>query len=297
MQTTLPIEKIIPDKAQPREYFNAQKMFQISESIKSEGITQPLDVMDNEDGTYLLIDGERRYRAATELGLREVPVTINPKMSDSERFVRQFHMQEYREEWTPVEKAQSIIKIAETLGMTLEKTCEYLKVSPRDTRRYVAFAMLADKPAYLDSGVPLEYAESIKGMKAVARKVASDELDSGLSHNDERVLESRVIEMVKSGTLKNRSHITKISDSIRKEPEVLRRLLDTTQTVDSPEQLFREAKAKGAHALRNIVYNARYIKQHGKMFLENNDVKVSVEEFDALASARDMLNRLLDAAS
>ncbi len=296
MPTTLPIEKIIPDKNQPREYFNAQKMMQIRESIKVEGIAQPLDVMDNEDGTYLLIDGERRYRAATELGLREVPVKINPKMSDEERFVRQFHMQEYREEWTPIEKAQSIVKIAETLGMTLEKTCEYLKVTPRDARRYIAFAMLADKPAYLESGVPLEYAESIKGMKAVARKVASDELDSGISHNDERILEARVISMVQAGTIKNRSHITKISDSIRKEPEVLRKLLDTKVEITSPEQLFRDAKAKGAFALRNTVYNARYIVQHAKVFMENQDVKVTPEEFDVLVKARDTLSRLIDVA-
>lgn len=296
MPTTLPIEKVLPDKSQPREYFNAQKMMQIRESIKAEGIAQPLDVMDNEDGTYLLIDGERRYRAAMELGLREIPVTINPKMTDEERFVRQFHMQEYREEWTPIEKAQSIVKIAETLGMTLEKTCEYLKVTPRDTRRYIAFALLADKPAYLESGVPLEYAESIKGMKAVARKVASDELDSGLSHNDERILEARVISMVQDGTIKNRAHITKISDSIRKEPEVLRKLLDTSIAVESPEALFREAKAKGAFALRNTVFSAKYIIQHGKVFLDNRDVKVSIEEYDTLGRARDMINRILDVA-
>lgn len=295
-QLKLPIEKIIPDKSQPREYFNPQKMLQIRESIKAEGMAQPIDVMDNEDGTYLIIDGERRYRAAMELGLREVPVKINPKMSDEERFVRQFHIQEYREEWTPLEKAQSIVKIAETLGMTLEKTCEYLKVTPRDSRRYIAFAMLADKPAYLESGVPLEYAESIRGMKAVARKVASDELESGISHNDERILEARVISMVQAGTIKNRSHITKISDSIRKEPEVLKTLLDTSKEVTSPEQLFREAKAKGAHALRNIVFNARYIAQHAKVFLETPDVKVSVDEYDSLVRARDMLNRLIDIA-
>jgi len=63
----LPIDKIFPDKAQPREYFAADKMLQVRESLAKEGMTTPIDVMDNEDGTYLIIDGERRYRAATEL--------------------------------------------------------------------------------------------------------------------------------------------------------------------------------------------------------------------------------------
>lgn len=293
---TLPIDVISANPNQPREYFNAEKMFQIRESLRREGIISPLVVMDNEDGTYLIVDGERRYRAAKELGYTEVPVVIEAKMDDVQMRIRQFQVQQYHEEWTPIEKAKSIIVMAEALNMTLTDTCKMLGVTPRDTRTYVAFAELADKSAYLASETPLSYAESIKGFKAVVRRVASNELDAGLSHNDERILEGRVIEMIKNGTLKNRAHITKISDAVRKEPEVLKRLLDTTQTVDSPEQLFREAKAKGAHALRNTVYNARYIKQHVKAFMENMDVKVTPEEFDVLISARDALNKLIDIA-
>lgn len=295
-QRTLPIEKIVPNPNQPREYFNADKMFQVKESIRREGIISPIVVMDNEDGSYLIVDGERRYRCAVELGHREVPVVIEPKMDDLQMRIRQFQIQEYHEPWTPIEKAKSIIVIAEEWNMTLAETCKMLGVTARDTRRYVAFAELADKAAFTASEVPMDYTEGIKALKSVARSVASKELDAGFSKNDEKILEGRVIHMVKSGTLKNRAHITKVTDSIRKEPEVLRRLLDVNQVIDSPEQLFREAKAKGAHALRNVVYNARYIKQHGKVFLENLDVKVSVEEFDVLASARDMLNKILDLA-
>lgn len=291
---TLPIEKIFPDKSQPREYFAADKMLQVRESIKAEGMTTPIDVMDNEDGTYLIIDGERRYRVATELGWRDVPVVVNPKMSEVERFVRQFHIQEYHEPWTPIEKARSIIKIGETMGLTLVETCAYLKVSPRDTRRYVAFAELADPMGYIESELPLDYTEGIKMLKGVARKVSEFELDENFSKQDEKMLESRVIDMVKGGTVKNRSHLTKIADAMKKEPATLTKLLNPEQVVESPEQLFREAKAKGAHALRNTIYNARYIVQHGKKFLESPDVKISPEEFDALVRARDVLTRLID---
>lgn len=295
-QRTLPLDKIFPNPNQPREYFNAEKMFQIRESLRREGIISPLVVMDNEDGTYLIVDGERRYRAAKELGYTEVPVVIEPKMDDIAMRIRQFQVQQYHEEWTPIEKAKSIIVMAEALNMTLTDTCKMLGVTPRDIRTYVAFAELADKSAYLASQTPLSYVEGIKAFKAVVRRVASDELDAGLSHNDERILEGRIIEMIKNGTLKNKAHITKISDAVRKEPEVLKRLLDLNQTVDSPEQLFREAKAKGAHALRNTIYNARYITQHIKAFMEVMDVKVTPEEFDVLIRARDALTKLIDIA-
>ncbi len=290
----LPIEKIFPNPHQPREYFNAEKMFQIRESLRREGIISPLVVMDNEDGTYMIIDGERRYRSAIELGYTELPVVIESKMDDVQMRIRQFQVQQYHEEWTPIEKAKSIIVMADALNMTLAGVCDMLGVTARDKRTYVAFAGLADKTNYLASETPLSYAEGIQGFKAVVRKVASEDLDSGLSHNDERILEGRIIEMIKNGTLKNRAHITKISDAVRKEPEVLKRLLDLNQIVESPEQLFREAKAKGAHALRNTVYNARYISQHIKTFMGNMDVKITPEEFDVLVRARDSLSRLID---
>ncbi len=293
---TLPIEKIFPDKNQPREYFAADKMFQVRESIRKHGIITPLNVMENGDGTYLLVDGERRYRASMELGLREVPVIIEPPMSDEDRLIRQFQIQEYHEPWTPLEKAQSIITLSDTLNMTLQETCTLLGVNPRDTRRYVAFAELADKAAYLSSEVPIDYTEGIKMLKGVARRVADTELDESFSKQDEKILESRVIDMVRSGTIKNRSHLTKIADAMKKEPETLKKLLNPEQAVESPEQLFREAGAKGAHALRNTIYNARYIVQHGKKFLETRDVKVSPEEFDVLVRARDLLTQLIDIA-
>lgn len=295
-QKTLPITVIFPNPNQPREYFNAEKMFQIRESLRREGIISPLVVMDNEDGTYMIVDGERRYRSAVELGYTEVPVVIEAKMDDVQMRIRQFQVQQYHEEWTPIEKAKSIIVMSDALNMTLTETCKMLGVTPRDMRTYVAFAELADKSAYVASETPLHYVESIKGFKAVVRRVASTELDAGLSHNDERILEGRIIEMVKNGTLKNRAHMTKISDAVRKEPEVLKRLLDTSQVIDSPEQLFREAKAKGAHALRNVVYNARYITQHTKAFLDANDVKITPEEFDVLIRARDALTKVIDIA-
>ncbi len=299
METTaqvLPIDVVIPNPDQPREYFNAEKMFQLKESIRSEGIMSPIIVMDNEDGSYMIIAGERRYRAAKELGIREVPVVIEPHMDDMQMRVRQFQVEEYHEPWTPIERAKAIIVLAEGMNMTLQQVCEMLHVTQRDARRFIAFAELANKQAFVASEIPLDYTEGIKNLKNVARRVAATELDAGISHQDERVLEARVIEMVKSGTLKNRAHMTKITDSIKKEPEVLRRLLDETQVIESPEQLFRESNAKGAHALRNVTFNAKYIMQHGKVLLANMDVKVTPEEFDILMRARDMLNKIIDVA-
>lgn len=295
-QQTLPIDSVVPNPLQPREYFNAEKMFQLKESVRGEGIMSPIVVMDNEDGSYLIMEGERRYRVAKELGHRDIPVVIEPKMDDIQMRIRQFQLQEYHEPWTPIERAKSIIVLAEAMNMTLGDVCKMLHITPRDARRFVSFASLVDKSAFVASEIPLDYTEGIGMLKGVARKVQENELDENFSRMDEKMIEARVIDMVKNGTVRNRRQLTKIADAMKKEPSTLTRMLDPEQVIESPEQLFKEAGAKGAHALRNTVYNARYLTQHAKVFLENADVKVTPEEFDALIRARDMLNKVIDIA-
>ncbi len=69
------INKIEPNKEQPRKYFDQELLEELSESIKSFGVVQPLIVKD--EGTYYsIVAGERRWRASKIAGLKEVPVII-----------------------------------------------------------------------------------------------------------------------------------------------------------------------------------------------------------------------------
>ncbi|KEI11532.1 ParB/RepB/Spo0J family partition protein, partial [Clostridium novyi] len=67
---------IIPNTYQPRKYFNEETIDELGESIKTYGIIQPLSVRKLQDNKYELIAGERRFRAATKIGLKEVPVIV-----------------------------------------------------------------------------------------------------------------------------------------------------------------------------------------------------------------------------
>lgn len=71
----LPIAKIIPNKYQPRNIFNDEKISELSESIKEHGVIQPIVVRQFEGG-YEIIAGERRYRASKLIGLEKVPAII-----------------------------------------------------------------------------------------------------------------------------------------------------------------------------------------------------------------------------
>ncbi|EDS76891.1 protein YyaA [Clostridium botulinum C str. Eklund] len=67
---------IIPNTYQPRKYFNEDTIDELGESIKTYGIIQPLSVRKIEGNKYELIAGERRFRAAKKIGLKEVPVIV-----------------------------------------------------------------------------------------------------------------------------------------------------------------------------------------------------------------------------
>lgn len=79
----IPVDKIVPNVYQPRRNFENAEIDELAESIKANGIIQPLVVRRNSEGGYMLIAGERRLRAAKKLGLKLVPVTVR-QSSDKE---------------------------------------------------------------------------------------------------------------------------------------------------------------------------------------------------------------------
>ncbi len=118
--TNLPLDKISLSPSQPRKYFDSEKMQRLAESVRRDGILQPLLVRPLAGERFELVAGERRYRAAETLGLTEVPVTIR-EMSDDQ--ARQFALVEnlQREDLNPVEETESILGL---LALRLEKTVE-----------------------------------------------------------------------------------------------------------------------------------------------------------------------------
>src|SRR5258708_5201183 len=82
---TLPIEKIRANPKQPRRAFTEEALKDLTASIKQKGVLQPILVSPMEGGTFEIIAGERRWRAAQRAGLKEIPVVVKSG-SETERF-------------------------------------------------------------------------------------------------------------------------------------------------------------------------------------------------------------------
>jgi ParB family transcriptional regulator, chromosome partitioning protein len=104
------IQLIDLPESQPRRYFDSEKMGQLTTSIKEKGILEPLLVRPKVGGRYELVAGERRYRAATNLGLANVPVTIKD-LTDTEALEVALIENLQREDLNPVEEVEGVLQL------------------------------------------------------------------------------------------------------------------------------------------------------------------------------------------
>lgn len=104
------IEQIRLPKKQPRRYFDPDRQAQLIESVREHGILEPLLVRPLADGLYELVAGERRYRAAQEVGLKEVPVVIR-EFDDKQALQVALIENLQREDLNPIEETEAILEL------------------------------------------------------------------------------------------------------------------------------------------------------------------------------------------
>ena len=114
---TLPIEKIRVNRYQPRKSFDNDRLLELAESIKENGIIQPLIVTKTQGSEYELIAGERRLQAARLAGLDLVPVVIR-SVSQKEQLQLAIVENIQREDLNPIEEALAYQTLAEDFGLT-----------------------------------------------------------------------------------------------------------------------------------------------------------------------------------
>ena len=120
----LKIIDIEPNREQPRKFFDEESISELSESIKMYGVIQPI-VVSKKEGYYAIIAGERRWRAAKQAGLKEIPAIIR---DDDDRKNKEISLIEnmQREDLNAYEKAAGIKALMEEYNMTQEEIAKVL---------------------------------------------------------------------------------------------------------------------------------------------------------------------------
>jgi ParB family transcriptional regulator, chromosome partitioning protein len=118
------IDKIIPNQFQPRTHFDEESLHELADSIKENGIIQPLVVVSNNDGTYGLIAGERRLRASKLIKLETVPVVTRDISGDDELLELALIENVQRQDLNPIEEAHAYEKLIKVFSYTQEQAAE-----------------------------------------------------------------------------------------------------------------------------------------------------------------------------
>jgi ParB family transcriptional regulator, chromosome partitioning protein len=116
----LPIELIAPSPTQPRRRFDQDALQALAGSLGERGVLQPVLVRPRPGGTYELVAGERRWRAAQIAGLEAIPALVRPR-DDAETLELALIENMAREDLSPIEEARACAALVEELGLTREE--------------------------------------------------------------------------------------------------------------------------------------------------------------------------------
>ncbi|MEA2008282.1 MAG: ParB/RepB/Spo0J family partition protein [Chloroflexota bacterium] len=118
--TQLPIADIDANPRQPRTRFDTDKLKELADSIREHGVIQPLVITKDEDGSYTLIAGERRLKAAKMAGLEEVPVILR-EASEQDRLEVALIENVQRTDLNPLETAAAYEQLSQEFGLSHEE--------------------------------------------------------------------------------------------------------------------------------------------------------------------------------
>lgn len=160
----VPVAEVRKNDANPRIHFTPEEMERLMESIDRKGVLVPIVVYE-EDGGYVLTDGERRWRCAKELGLETIPAVITDAPTPDENLVQMFNIHMVREAWKDMPTARALGRVMNELG--LEDNKELADVTGLSTERIKrlkhALTLPPEYQEYIDSQqIPLNFFWELK---------------------------------------------------------------------------------------------------------------------------------------
>ncbi len=169
----VPIDKIVPNRLQPRATFVEESLGELAESIRTTGVLQPILVRGGPDGQFELIAGERRWRAAKLAGLTEIPAVIR---SASDREALQLALIEnlQREDLGPLERAAAYQKYIDAFGASADDLAAVLSESRSNVVNYLRLLRLQPEVAFMlgRGELAMGHARALAGIEDQQRQLA-----------------------------------------------------------------------------------------------------------------------------
>lgn len=181
----LALDAIVPNAAQPRVRFDRDALDELAASIRAVGVLQPVAVLPaDDDGSHVLINGERRWRAARIAGLEQIPAVIR-RVDDRQLLTEALIENIQREDLTPLEEGAAYQSLLEEYGMTHEEVAERVGKSRSTVSNTIRLLALPAKiQAMLEGGaLRAGHARALLALEdtAYAVHIAQRAVDEGWS--------------------------------------------------------------------------------------------------------------------
>lgn len=290
----LNIDKIEPNPYNPRERFNEEEEDELIDSILTKGILNPIIVYKRAtDGKFIILDGERRYRACKKLNIREIPARILVREPDVlQSLSLMFHIQNVRQDWTEFAISITIKRIIDELGKSFDKLTPYdikdlskiTSLSEYRVRKYLKFLDYPEDVISLflhnevnqkknegpDPDILLEMHKPIQDIKEMIPNVLNhftikDIIDVCILKKEEGIIrtnkEFRLIAQSLTAARKGEINITDLEHNLLK-------FFGTTDY--APERFY--------HETAEVLYQFKSIKKNSESFLR----ELKLFDFDDL---------------
>ena len=190
------LDLLEPNRDQPRSVIDDTKLEQLAQSIKSNGIIQPILVRRQPSGGFEIVAGERRWRAAQRAGLLRVPVVVRD-VPDEKRLELALIENIQREDLNPIEEARAYKRLADQFNLTQEAIA---RAVGRDRATVANYQRLLTLPADVQGdvasgGLTMGHARALAGLPdaAAQRRAARDVRNRQLSVRDTELLVKRLL--------------------------------------------------------------------------------------------------------
>ena len=222
--TEVEVDRLMPNLYQPRQDFDQEKMDELKESIKAHGIIQPIIVRESTEG-YEIVAGERRLKAAKEIGMKKVPVIIR-QFNNLKTFEIALVENIQREDLNPIDQAFAFKRLVDEFKLTHQELAEMTGKSRTFISNIVRLLNLDDwvKEIVATGKISLGHAKVLLGLddKQLQQEFGKKIIEQGLS--------VRELERTVNRWMKKNKKISVQRKAVQNFPDLEKELIDSLGT-------------------------------------------------------------------
>ena len=236
----LPIDRVFPNKNQPRKLFDKNTLEELAQSIRENGVLQPILVRQI-GNNYQIVSGERRYRASKLAGMKSIPAVVR-RLSEEKTMLAALIENIQRQDLNPVEEARTLRDIILNYGLTHDQLAEKVGKSRSALTNRLRLLQLPPEVQVMvaDGRISAGHAKMLAGLKDNetilfwAKKIINEQLS--VYETEKQIGQSKAEELV---SFRKKSKSSGTSDLH------IRALEDTLQELWGAKVRIRQGKSKG----------------------------------------------------